>query len=58
MMRDQIMNMKVGDVLDFPAEKVASVRSMASNVGTIMGRKYRTWKNFNDPRVYSVTREA
>lgn len=52
------MNMKVGDVLDFPAEKVASVRSMASNVGTIMGRKYRTWKNFNNPRVYSVTREA
>lgn len=40
--RPTLANMEVGESNDFPIEQMRSVRAMASELGVIHDRKYRT----------------
>lgn len=53
--RPTLANMEVGESNDFPIEQMRSVRAMASELGVIHDRKYRTRTNRQD-RTITVTR--
>lgn len=53
--RPQIEAMKVGTTIEFPIERISSVRALASNAGLIFQRTYRTESDARK-RVVSVTR--
>lgn len=40
--RPQLVGMNVGDEINFPIEKLRTVRAQASELGAILDRKYRT----------------
>ena len=41
--RATLRNMEKEDTVNFPIESLRSVRTIASELGLIMTRKYRTW---------------
>jgi hypothetical protein len=52
--KTQMRDMKVGDELKFPIAKTPSVRSIASDLGLCLYRKYRTMTNAEDRTVKVV----
>jgi hypothetical protein len=53
-MYSRIKNLTVGETLIFPAERTKTVRTMSSELGYILERKYKTAQIEN--RMISVTR--
>lgn len=53
-MRGQIKTLEVGETIFFPAERMKTVRSLSSEIGYILERKYKTAQTEN--RMISVTR--
>lgn len=51
----QLQAMLVGDVLEFPAARLNSVKSMCSTFGFQWGRKFATSTN-RENRTFTVTR--
>ena len=54
-LKGQIREMKVGQVLTMPIERVATVRTYASEIGVVLNRLYKTFTDRNT-RVVTVTR--
>ena len=49
--------MTIGEIRNFPAERYRSVAVISSDLGFIMGRKYRIGRN-KETREVTVTRES
>lgn len=54
-LRDSLDRMEQGQTITFPIEKMMSVRTIASQVGIILRRKYTT-RTDNEARLIYVTR--
>lgn len=52
----RIAELEVGQVAQFPIEKMQCVRVIASNYGAIKKRKYSTFRDKTNPNHYSVIR--
>lgn len=55
--RPTLADMKVGEKVAFPIEQLRSVRAIASDVGTILNRRYQTRTN-REAREVNVVRTA
>lgn len=55
--RTALMEMQVEDTIEFPIERLRSVRTMASELGLIYTRKFTT-KTDRVNKIIEVTREA
>lgn len=56
-MRTSIKNMKVGESINFPIEKVRTIRVLASDLGLQYNRLYRT-RASRQNRTITVIRES
>lgn len=53
---DVLMDMKVGEVVSFPIERLRSVRAIASQLGIMHNRVYPTTTD-REERIINVTRK-
>ncbi|MBQ3196555.1 MAG: hypothetical protein IJB63_00360 [Alistipes sp.] len=53
----QLESMRVGEVIEYPAEQSMSVRALASSLGFKLDRIYKT-RTDREKRIITVTRTA
>lgn len=55
--KEEIKQMEIGDVISYPIERLAVIRTYAWEIGLVMNRNYKTYTH-KDERMVTVKRLA